>query len=72
VAAAAAAAAAATAADSLRRARSRREPKICETVLDHIGNTPMVRLNKVTAGLECEVGMCARSCGGRVGCVAGD
>jgi cystathionine beta-synthase len=26
-------------------------PKICETILDAIGHTPMVRLNRITAGL---------------------
>lgn len=31
------------------------EPKICDTILDHIGNTPMVRLNRVASDLECEV-----------------
>ncbi len=31
------------------------EPKICDTVLDHIGNTPMVRINHVASELECEV-----------------
>ena len=23
------------------------EPKICDTILDHVGNTPLVRLNKI-------------------------
>jgi hypothetical protein len=31
------------------------EPPICDTILDHVGNTPLVRLHHVTAGLECEV-----------------
>eukprot|EP01006_Ploeotia_vitrea_P040309 TRINITY_DN66420_c1_g2_i1.p1 TRINITY_DN66420_c1_g2~~TRINITY_DN66420_c1_g2_i1.p1 ORF type:complete len:533 (-),score=290.37 TRINITY_DN66420_c1_g2_i1:961-2466(-) len=33
------------------------EPAICDTVLQHIGNTPLVRINKITAeeGVECEV-----------------
>ncbi|KAI9136275.1 pyridoxal-phosphate dependent enzyme [Paraphysoderma sedebokerense] len=33
------------------------EPKICSTILDHIGNTPLVRLNKIpkSLGLECEI-----------------
>lgn len=31
------------------------EPKICDTILDHVGNTPLVRLNRVTEGLECDV-----------------
>lgn len=30
-------------------------PKIANNVLELIGNTPMVRLNKVTAGLDCEI-----------------
>jgi hypothetical protein len=32
---------------------------IYDTILDHIGNTPMVRLNKIPKeyGLECELGM---------------
>ena len=37
-----------------------REPKICRTILDHVGNTPLVRLNRVgksaaDGGLECEI-----------------
>jgi len=33
------------------------EPKILNTILEHIGNTPLVRLNKIpqSEGLECEV-----------------
>ena len=36
------------------------EPKICKTILDHVGNTPLVRLNRVgkaaaDGGLECEI-----------------
>ncbi|DAZ95578.1 TPA: hypothetical protein N0F65_006064 [Lagenidium giganteum] len=33
------------------------EPKILNTILDHVGNTPLVRLNKIAqkAGLECEL-----------------
>jgi len=33
------------------------EPKICETILDHVGNTPLVRLNKIpkAEGVECEI-----------------
>jgi len=31
------------------------EPKICDTILDHIGNTPMVRINKIASELECEL-----------------
>jgi len=33
------------------------EPKICDTILDHIGNTPLVRINRIgkDAGLECEI-----------------
>eukprot|EP00128_Syssomonas_multiformis_P010417 Colp12_sorted_trinity150504_noHs@13480 len=32
-------------------------PKICETILDNIGNTPLVRLDKLAKlyGLECEL-----------------
>lgn len=32
-------------------------PKICDTILDNIGNTPMVRINKISAsaGLQCEL-----------------
>ncbi|KJE97396.1 pyridoxal-phosphate dependent enzyme [Capsaspora owczarzaki ATCC 30864] len=32
-------------------------PKICNTILDHIGNTPMVRLSNIMAaeGLQCEL-----------------
>ena len=34
-----------------------RQPKICSSVLDHIGNSPMIRLNKIpqSMGIECEV-----------------
>lgn len=34
-----------------------KEPKILTTILDHIGNTPLVRLNKIpqSEGIECEV-----------------
>lgn len=34
-----------------------KEPRICDTILDHIGNTPMVRINKLTktAGVKCEL-----------------
>jgi cystathionine beta-synthase len=33
------------------------EPKICDTILDHVGNTPLVRLNKIprAEGVECEI-----------------
>jgi len=33
------------------------EPKICNTILEHIGNTPMVRINKIgkSEGVECEI-----------------
>lgn len=33
------------------------EPKICETILDHVGNTPLVRVNKIARdeGIECEL-----------------
>ena len=31
------------------------EPKICDTILDHIGNTPLVRLNRVASELDCEL-----------------
>lgn len=33
------------------------EPKICENILDHVGNTPLVRLNRIgkDVGLECEI-----------------
>ena len=33
------------------------EPKICDTILDHVGNTPLVRINKIgkDEGLECEL-----------------
>lgn len=33
------------------------EPGICDTILDHIGNTPLVRINKLAKaeGLECEL-----------------
>jgi cystathionine beta-synthase len=33
------------------------EPKILNTVLDHIGNTPLVRINRIgkSAGLKCEL-----------------
>lgn len=31
------------------------EPKICETILDHVGNTPLVRLNRVSSDLDCEI-----------------
>jgi cystathionine beta-synthase len=32
-------------------------PKIMDTILDNIGNTPMVRINKITQeeGIECEI-----------------
>lgn len=30
-------------------------PQVMETVLDHIGNTPMVKLNKVSRKLDCEI-----------------
>ena len=31
--------------------------RICDTILDHIGNTPLVRINKIaaSAGLKCEL-----------------
>ena len=40
--------------------RWNREPKICNTILDHVGNTPLVRLQRVGKGpmdgsLECEI-----------------
>ncbi len=28
---------------------------ICESILDTVGNTPIIRLNKVTQGLKCEI-----------------
>jgi cystathionine beta-synthase len=33
------------------------EPKILNTILEHIGNTPLVRINSITAkaGVECEI-----------------
>ncbi|KAI8055297.1 pyridoxal-phosphate dependent enzyme [Syncephalis plumigaleata] len=33
------------------------QPKICNTILDHIGNTPLVRLNRIpqSEGIECEL-----------------
>ncbi|KAG0291559.1 hypothetical protein BGZ98_002976, partial [Dissophora globulifera] len=33
------------------------EPAILDTILDHIGNTPMVRVNKIAKaeGLQCEL-----------------
>jgi cystathionine beta-synthase len=33
------------------------EPKICDTVLDHVGNTPLVRINRIgkAEGVECEI-----------------
>ena len=33
------------------------EPKICDTILDHVGNTPLVRINKIAKdeGIECEL-----------------
>jgi len=33
------------------------EPKICETILDHVGNTPLVRINKIgkAHGVKCEI-----------------
>ncbi|RLN88323.1 hypothetical protein BBJ28_00009439, partial [Nothophytophthora sp. Chile5] len=32
-------------------------PKILDSILDHVGNTPLVRLNTISkkAGLECEL-----------------
>ncbi|CAG8578633.1 8822_t:CDS:2 [Paraglomus brasilianum] len=32
-------------------------PKICDTILDHIGNTPLVRINKIgkEEGVQCEI-----------------
>lgn len=32
-------------------------PKICDSILDHIGRTPLVRINKIaqSAGLQCEL-----------------
>jgi len=30
-------------------------PKLSKTILDHIGNTPLVRINQVASELECEV-----------------
>ena len=37
--------------------RSKPEPKILSSILDHIGNTPLVRINKISksAGLKCEL-----------------
>jgi cystathionine beta-synthase len=37
--------------------RSSSELKICNTILDHIGNTPLVRLNRIpqSLGIECEM-----------------
>lgn len=34
-----------------------KEPKICDTILDHVGNTPLVRINKIAKdeGVECEI-----------------
>lgn len=34
-----------------------KEPKILSSILEHIGNTPLVRLNKIpqSEGIECEV-----------------
>ncbi|CAK4640306.1 unnamed protein product, partial [Aphanomyces euteiches] len=34
-----------------------REPKILNSILDHVGNTPLVRINKISekAGLKCEL-----------------
>jgi cystathionine beta-synthase len=36
------------------------EPKILDTILDHIGNTPMVRVKKIAKaeGLKCELCKC--------------
>lgn len=33
------------------------EPKVLDTILDHIGNTPMVRVKKIAKeeGLKCEL-----------------
>jgi cystathionine beta-synthase len=33
------------------------EPPILDTILDHIGNTPLVRINNITKseGIECEI-----------------
>ncbi|KAF9958631.1 hypothetical protein BGZ70_009132, partial [Mortierella alpina] len=33
------------------------EPAILDTILDHIGNTPLVRINKIakSEGLQCEL-----------------
>ena len=33
------------------------EPKICNTILDHVGNTPLVRINKITKtdNVPCEL-----------------
>ena len=44
----------------LKNAAWNTEPKICSTILDHVGNTPLVRLNRIgkseaDGGLECEV-----------------
>jgi len=40
----------------------RKEPAILSNILEHIGNTPLVRINSITksAGIECELGT---SCG---------
>eukprot|EP00002_Diphylleia_rotans_P002477 TRINITY_DN1155_c0_g3_i1.p1 TRINITY_DN1155_c0_g3~~TRINITY_DN1155_c0_g3_i1.p1 ORF type:complete len:512 (-),score=130.32 TRINITY_DN1155_c0_g3_i1:364-1899(-) len=36
---------------------SKPEPSICSTILEHIGNTPLVRINRIgkEEGLECEI-----------------
>lgn len=33
------------------------EPKICDTILDHVGNTPLVRINRIAKeeGVDCEI-----------------
>ena len=44
-----------------RRAESAKhwstEPKICRTILDHVGNTPLVRIQRIAKkmGVNCEV-----------------
>jgi hypothetical protein len=46
----------ATATNSKQHAAAfNRASGICDTILDVIGDTPMVRLHRVTANLECEV-----------------
>ena len=44
-----------TATASPSKQQSRRDDGICATVMDAIGETPLVRLNAVAKDLECEV-----------------